>query len=45
MEKYAPEYDAMINLIGIDKSPKQTTLAGDSIELFEEWDRLQRCEV
>lgn len=32
---YWPEYDAMINLVGIDKSPTTTPLASDSYELFD----------
>lgn len=45
MSGFAQEYDAMINLAAIGKPTLSATLGGDSLELFDEWDRLRRAEI
>lgn len=45
MSGFAQEYDAMINLAAIGKPPLSATLGGDSLALFDEWDRLRRAEI
>ena len=43
MEEFAPEYDAMINLVGVGRQPLQTQIG--AADVFEQYASVQNAEI
>ena len=43
MEDFAPEYDAIINLVGVGQIPKKTTISDPNV--FDNYSKIQGAEI